>query len=163
MDKTYFRERLENCLDYGEIFELVKKAVKKTLGLHRAGLLLYLANLPPNIGAYHILGSNIIVLNRALIHVMSKSMFSKRDFNSLIFSLLLHEYLHSLGFFNEGEVRRLVYEVSLDIFGEDHPAVKMALNPPLLNPSIILMEKYLLNDELEIIRNFEKSESSYIA
>lgn len=162
MDKSYFREKLKNCRDYGEIFDLVKKAVKKTLGLHRVGLLLYLANLPPNVGAYHILGSNIIVLNKLLIYTMSKSMFSKIEFNSLVFSLLLHEYLHSLGFLNEREVRKLVYKVSLDAFGEDHPVVKMAVEPPLLNPSITSMRKYSPNDELEIIRNFEKTESSYI-
>jgi len=163
MDKSYFRENLKNCKSYGEIFDLVKKAVKKTLGLHRVGLLLYLSNLPPNIGAYHILGSNIIVLNKLLIYAVSKSMFSKIEFNSLVFSLLLHEYLHSLGFLNEREVRRLVYKVSLDVFGEDHPAVRMAVEPPLLNPSIMSLKKYLPNDELEIIRNFEKTESSYIA
>lgn len=130
MEEHYFAEKLERCGSYGEIFDLVKKAVKKTLGLHRIGLLLYLENLPPNVGAYHQVGSNSIVLNKLLVNLMSKLLISKTDFNSFIFHYYYHEYLHSLGFLNEEEVRKLVYEVSIKSFGKNHPAVRMALEPP---------------------------------
>jgi len=162
MEESFFIEKLERCNGYGEIFDLVKKAVKKALGLHRVGLLLYLENLPPHVGAYHQLGSNGIVLNKLLINLMNKSLISKTDFNSLIFSLLLHEYLHSLGFINEEEVRQLVYEISLKTFGENHPAVKMALRPPALNLPTPLPRE-LLNHEIEIVKDFEKIEHPYIA
>jgi hypothetical protein len=161
VDKSYFQERLESCKSYGEIFEIVKKAVKEVLGLRRSGLLLYLEDLPPHIGAYHQIGSNGIVLNRLLLNIMSKTLMSRTEFNSLIFSLLLHEYIHSLGFLDEGEVRRLVYEVSLNAFGEEHPAVRMAVNPPLIN---IPMKSFKenLDHRLEIVKDFEKVEHSYI-
>ncbi len=161
MKKCYFIEELEKCKSYGEIFDLVKKAVKTTLGLHRVGLLLYLENLPPYIGAYYRLGSNGIVLNKLLIELMSKSLASKTDFNSLIFSLLLHEYLHSLGFIDERKVRQLVYEISLKIFGENHPTIRMALRPPELSIPSTLHEE-LLNHKLEIVKDFEKIEHPYI-
>jgi len=162
MKESYFIEKLEKCESYGDVFDLVKRAVKKTLGLHRVGLLLYLKNLPPYVGAYYQLGSNGIVLNKLLINLMSKSLMSRTEFNSLIFSLLLHEYLHSLGFVDEKEVRRLVYEISLKIFGGNHPVVKMALRPPMPIISAPL-PKEILNHKLEIVRDFEKIEHPYIA
>lgn len=163
MEEHYFIERLEKCGSYGEIFDLVKKAVKKTLGLRRVGLLLYLENLPPNIGAYHQVGSNSIVLNKLLVNLMGKLLISKTDFNSFIFSLLLHEYLHSLGFLDEEEVRKLVYEVSMKSFGKNHPTVRMALEPPLppnIPSSLIIDEQK--DSNLEIVRDFERIEHPYI-
>ncbi|MBS7649163.1 MAG: hypothetical protein QXK89_09875 [Candidatus Bathyarchaeia archaeon] len=162
MDEYYFAEKLDSCESYGEIFDLVKKAVKKTIGLHRVGLLLYLENLPPYIGAYHQVGSNGIVLNKLLIGVMSKSLISKTEFNSLIFSLLLHEYLHSLGYLDERKVKQLVYEISLKTFGKEHPAVKMALQPPLLNIPELYSENYV-NHSIEIVKDFERIEHPYVA
>lgn len=162
MDKSYFIENLEKCNSYGDIFDLVKKAVKRTLGLHRVGLLLYLRNLPPHIGAYYQVDSNGIVLNKMLISIVGKSFMSKTELNSLIFSLLLHEYLHSLGFLNEREVRRLVYEISVKTFGADHPVAKMALDPPKLHIPVSDLREYL-SDDLEIIKDFERVEHQYIA
>jgi hypothetical protein len=162
VDKSYFIESLERCRSYGDIFDLVKKSVKKILGLHRVGLLLYLKNLPPNIGAYYQVGSNGIVLNKSLINIMGKTLISKIEFNSLIFSLLLHEYLHSLGFLDEEEVRRLVYEISIKTFGEDHPVVKMVLEPPLISIPASYTWEYL-NHDVEMVRDFERIEHSYIA
>lgn len=162
VDKSYFRERLESCKNYGEIFEIIKKVVKEALGLRRVGLLLYLEDLPPHIGAYHQIGSNGIVLNKWLLNIMSKSLMSKTELNSLIFSLLLHEYIHSLGFLDEGEVRRLVYEISLNAFGEGHPAVRISAEPPLINVPIKPFEESLDYSRLEIVKDFERIEHSYI-
>lgn len=161
MDESYFVKSLERCEGYGEIFDLVKKAVKKTIGLHRVGLLLYLESLPLNIGAYHPVGSNSIVLNKSLVNMMRRLLISRTEFNSLIFSLLLHEYLHSLGFLDEKEVRRLVYEISVRTFGEDHPTVKMALGPPSINITIPYDWNYSRHD-LELIKDFEKIDYPYI-
>lgn len=162
MDKQYFVESLEKCRSYGDIFDLVKKSVKKILGLHRAGLILYLENLPVNIGAYYQVGSNGIVLNKSLISLMGKSLMSRIEFNSLIFFLLLHEYLHSLGFLDEEEVRRIVYEISVKTFGKNHPAAKIALEPPLINIPAPY-EWGLLNHDVEIVKDFERIKDSYIA
>jgi len=162
VDKSYFIKSLERCRSYGDIFDLVKKSVKKILGMHRVGLLLYLENLPPNIGAYYQVGSNGIVLNKSLINIMEKTLMSRIEFNSLIFSLLLHEYLHSLGFLDEEVVRRLVYEISVKTFGEGHPAAKMALEPPLISiPAPYGWEHP--NHDIEIVKDFERIEHSYIA
>jgi hypothetical protein len=59
-----FSEQLLKLKDFNEAFELVKLAVKTKFNMQGAGLSLILQGLPSRIGAYHILGSNIIVANR---------------------------------------------------------------------------------------------------
>ena len=73
--------------------------------------MLYLADLPKGVGALHQMGSNAIIVNRkALDHVVASRI--KQEVNAFMYSMLLHEYLHSLGYMDEFEVRRLTYEVS---------------------------------------------------
>jgi hypothetical protein len=69
----------------------------------RGGLMLYLANLPPQIGALHQVGSNSIVLNRLVLKAIESLAKSRRELNSFIYTILLHEYLHSLGYIDEQE------------------------------------------------------------
>jgi len=160
MNRENFNEELERCRDYGDLFELVKKLVKRKIGRERAGLMLYLGNLPLHIGALHGVGSNGIVINKRLLNAISFN--SALEINSYILTLLMHEYLHSLGYMKERQVRRLVYEICKENFGENHPATRFALSLPrskllLLKPDI--EEK---SPELEIVKNFERSHLSYI-
>ena len=160
MDRENFSEQLERCKDYGDLFEIVKKLVKRKLGRERAGLMLYLGNLPLHIGAFHGVGSNGIVINRRLLNAISFN--STIEINSYLLTLLLHEYLHSLGYMNERQVRRLVYEICRETFGEDHPATKFALSIP--KSKLIPSKPYIdeKNSELEIVKDFERSHLSYI-
>jgi hypothetical protein len=57
-------ERLDLCEDYGDVFELVKKSAERSLGQRRATLMPYPAKLPEQIGAFHTIGSNGIVVKR---------------------------------------------------------------------------------------------------
>jgi len=160
MNPKNFSKQLDKCRDYGDLFELVKMIVRKKLGRERAGLMLYLGNLPLHIGAFHGVGSNGIVINKRLLNSISFS--SSTEINSYIFTLLLHEYLHSLGYMDERQVRRLVYEICKEAFGEDHPATKFAISIPKskLIPSKPLIDES--NAELEIVKDFERSHLSYI-
>jgi hypothetical protein len=154
---------LESCNGFGEVFEVVKKAVNKSLGIRRAGLTLVLDDIPNQIGAYHPSGSNFIVLNRTLYDAVSSSV-STRDLNAYLFTILTHEYLHSLGVTQEVTVRHLVQEVSEDCLGTEHPAVDMAdkgiwdIYPDL---------KKIRGDDSssgpEIVKDFDSSSMPYIA
>jgi hypothetical protein len=163
MSQQHFREELERSRSYSDLFMLVKLAVKKVLGRNRAGLMLYLGDLPLHVGALHQVGSNGIVLNRQVLEIVSRTANSEVEINSFIFTLLLHEYLHSLGCLDEGEVRRLVHRISSEIFGEDHPTVGMAINPPL--PKILPQDMHgeKRNPNLELVKEFEKPSHPYIA
>lgn len=135
----------------------MKKAVKKTLGLHRVGLMLLLGNLPLNVGAFHPMGTNEIVLNRRLMK--SKTGMSER---SHLFTILLHEYLHSLGFEDEEQVRRLTYKVCLENFGRGSPVVEAVLTGPWADLTEEDFDELEPELNLELVRNFERPDGGYI-
>lgn len=92
--------------------------------------MLVLADLPMHLGAFHGVGTNSIVMNRALLDRIVKGGNSRIQVNSFVYSILLHEYLHSLGLIEEADVRSLVRDISLKTFGNDHPASKIATAGP---------------------------------
>ena len=81
-------------------FELVKMAVNEKFKMHRAGLSLILQGLPTNLGAYHVLGSNMIIINRRILDIIRKRK-SHEEYNSYLFMVPAHEYLHSFGVVKE--------------------------------------------------------------
>lgn len=164
MSRTDFVSELDDCKDFADVFKLVKKSVKKVLGRSRVGLMLYLSDLPPQVGAYYVVGSNGIVLNRAVLDTLTAAGKSKKEVNCYLYSILLHEYLHSLGLTEEQEVRRLVYKVTNETFGEGHPATQMALRGPWrLFPEIMNTPSMPFNRAVEIIRDFESLDQPYIS
>jgi len=157
-------ERLDQCQDFGDVFELVKKSAEHSLGMRRAGLMLYLAKLPKHIGAFHTMGTNGIVMNRTTLDMVTHGARSLREINSYVFSILLHEYLHALGYTGEEDVRRLVYDVSLATFGPDHPATKIASEgPAAMFPADVVGSAYDQSPEVEVIPDLERSSQRYIS
>ena len=157
-------ERLDRCQDFGDVFELVKKSAEQSLGRRRAGLMLYLARLPRHIGAFHTMGTNGIVMNRATLDMITHGARSMREINSYVYSILLHEYLHTLGYTEETEVRKLVYDVSLETFGPDHPATQIASKGPAsMFPADGVGESPNQSPEVEVIPDLEKSSQRYIS
>jgi len=160
---------LEDSKGLPDVFEVVKKAVERTLGERRAGLMLGLADLPLPLGAFYVVGSNIIVMNQNLhnrIRVENPHMV-----NAFSFRILLHEYLHSLGYLNEVEVRRLVYEVSQSALGENHPATRISwrriqyfLPHTHFMPRRSRRGRRRLSDlEITVVKGFDRSSTGYIA
>jgi len=161
---------LETSENFGDVFEIVKKSVKEQLNQERAGLMLVLADLPIQLGAYHGMGTNQIVMNRALLDRVIAAGHPRRYINSFVYSILLHEYLHSLGVADEGEVRRMVYDVSLKTFGPDHPASTIASKGPwtllrkpgYVETSIPVEPSDAKHREAELITDFDRSHRAYI-
>ncbi len=157
-------ERLDASHDFGDVFELVKKSAERSLGLRRAGLMLYLAKLPMQIGAFHTMGTNGIVMNRTILDMVTHGARSLREINSYVYSILLHEYLHALGYVEERDVRRLVYDVSLETFGPDHPATEIASKGPgAMFPAIALHDAPTGTPDVEVIPDLERSSQRYIS
>ena len=98
--------------------------------MERTGLELYLRELPLEVGAFHKMGTNIIVMNRALIDRVVEAQVSFAEMRSFIYNILLHEYLHSLGIYDELRTRRLTYVISRVSLGEKHPATILARKGP---------------------------------
>lgn len=157
-------DRLDGCEDFGDVFELVKSSAEQVLGRRRAGLMLYLARLPKQIGAFHTMGTNGIVMNRTTLDMVTHGAHSLREINSYVYSILLHEYLHSLGYVDESTVRQLVRDVSLEVFGPDHPVTKIAIRgPTALFPEVYNADIPPNQADFEVIPDFERNSRRYIS
>jgi hypothetical protein len=156
---------LDEAQGFSEIWELVKETVKNTLGERRVGMMLFLDDLPINVGAYHPLGTNNIVLNRALIEIVEEITKSGQTVNALVYTLLLHEYLHALGHIPESEVSSLVYQVSKEIFGEHSTVSSMARGGLRSILENIPLHQIPTSPKraLEIVRDFDKTNHTYIS
>jgi hypothetical protein len=117
---------LDQELDYNRVFQVVRDAVRFALHIERPGLGLGLSDLPPYLGAYWQVTGNLIVMNEGLVRTMRANAASTREFNSFVYVILAHEYLHALGYLDEAEVRRVTAYVTRTAFGDGHAATRMA-------------------------------------
>ena len=119
--------------------------------------MLYLGNLPIRVGAFHPMGTNDIVLNRRLLG-QTRSLKEKSN----VFAILVHEYLHSLGYTDERQVRRMTHKVCRENFGKTHQVVQASLTGPwaeLTDEDFVEIQQEL---NLEMVRDFERIEGGYI-
>jgi len=159
----YTRE-LDEAKGFGDVFDIVRRTVKDLLGEYRAGLSLFLAELPPQVGAYHEVGTNVMVMNRLVLTMVGERARTRREMNAYMFSILLHEYLHALGHVEERECRSLAYRVSKEAFGEGHEATAMAANGPLaLFPDIMWSRPPPHIEGFEVVKDFDRTNQTYIA
>lgn len=124
--KKDFPGALHRAQDLAEVFQVVRRAVKSVLGIERAGLSLALANLPTSIGAYWQLTGNVIVMNDTLYQGMRHMVDSREDTNAFVFVVLAHEYLHTLGYWGEPDVRNVTLRVAEAAFGPQHLVTRLA-------------------------------------
>ena len=165
MGAQIYSSKLDEAQGFGEVWKLVKGTVRDTLGEYRVGMMLFLDDLPLNVGAYHPLGTNNIVLNRALIEIVEGVTKSRPIVNAFVYTLLLHEYLHALGHIPESEVRSLVYQVSKESFGEHSTVSYMAERGPRSILRNIPIDQISTSSKraMEIVRDFDRTSSTYIS
>ncbi len=163
-----FAGELETSADYADIFELVKDGVEKTLSKSRAGLMLGIGNFGGGpgqyLGGYFTLDSNMIVMNAFPIEVLRKK--DPRLLKPYVFHVLLHEYIHSLGWHDEKQTRHLTREVSQKLFGTDHPTSQMARDiqpflPLFYYPNIGYAPKG--EPKIFILSGFDKGHLTYVS
>lgn len=163
MSATANRRLLATANGFDGIFEMVKAATEQTLGQHRAGLTLVLGDIPNSVGAYHELGSNTIVMNRNLLRIVEKLSRSRSRRNSYVFMILLHEYLHSLGYTSDRQVRALGRKITDDFLGRKHIASEMAVRPlEHFFPDLQKLSGFRDRGEYETVRRFDSSSTPYI-
>ncbi|HJR47451.1 MAG TPA: hypothetical protein VJ799_04780 [Nitrososphaeraceae archaeon] len=157
-----YGNKILQLADFNQAFELVKSAVEEKFNMHRAGLSLILQGLPTKLGAYHVLGSNLIIVNKRILGII-KIHKSLGEYNSFLFMVLTHEYLHSLGIIDEIQVRKMTYTLLVSLVGEQHIATKMARHQPWdLFPELSLFNDNSFEQKFEIVKNFDKTTQSYI-
>ncbi|MFQ5820816.1 MAG: hypothetical protein ACE5I5_12565 [Candidatus Heimdallarchaeota archaeon] len=160
----------EDAISYADLFELTEVTIKEILGIHRPGIMLGLVEMGVNrnqfIGGFHIVGTNEIYLNKTALRMIENE--HPDLYKPYVLYLLIHEYIHSLGF-GENETRRLVTSVCLKAFGKEHIVTKMAIDglsfffpyrfshPEMYNPPN--ERKY---GRVEFIQTRRKSDMTYV-
>lgn len=158
------RRALSSAEGFDSIFAMVKAATERSLRVHRAGLTLVLGDIPNNVGAYHEMGSNAIVMNRNVLRIVEKLSKSRSRRNSYVFMILLHEYLHSLGYTSDRQVRQLGKQITDEYLGNRHLAGEMAVRPlDQFFPDLVKLSIFRDKGEYQTVRRFDSSSTSYIA
>ncbi len=114
-----------------DIFERVKRDVEKQIGRHRAGLTLGLVEMGMFrggfIGGMFFSGGTMILMNTSPLRAIIGDQPDLVVW-SYVYHILLHEYIHSLGFLNEKQCRSITLEISKKVFNDPtHPAVILAI------------------------------------
>jgi len=163
-----FDSELDSAKDLADIFEVVKLAVRKSTGKERPGLMLGLANLGGGpqgfVGAFFPIATNIIVMNSLPLKRIKET--DPALYKPYVFHILLHEYLHTLGIIDEAATRRKAYEISVQLFGKNHPVSQFAADLSKFVPKLVYpyygwqpQGEY----QLELVKGFDRSStSSYI-
>lgn len=151
-------------------FEEVKDVVRKSEQRSRAGLMLGLQELGSSlngfIGAYFPVSSNIIIINKTPLRRIIET--NPNLIKPYGFHLLLHEYIHSLGFLDEQLTRQKTYEISRQHFGEKHIITQLSTNINKFFPNIVYPIYGWIPPKniplIEIIRGFDKTNTeNYIS
>jgi hypothetical protein len=159
-----YQVRLDHAKGFGEVYEIVKDTAKRSLGEYRVGMMLYLDDLPLKLGAYHPVGTNNIVLNRSLLNIIEASTQSSQTVNAFVYTILLHEYLHALGYLRETEVNQLIQKITEESFGETHIATELGKNGPWSILKDVPINMFETPKRLrEVVKNFDKPDTRYIA
>jgi hypothetical protein len=163
--KKEFVKNLENSNSIADIFEIVKEVAWSTVRKSRAGLELGLVEMGNQqeglLGAYYVTGSNIIIMNETPLKRIQET--NPDILNSYIFSVLLHEYLHSLGYMDENYVKSMSYSICCEAFGNDSVMAEISRDMSKFFPYILYPEGApKIDAPVKIMRDFDRSSIRYI-
>jgi hypothetical protein len=165
--RTPFQVRLESAKTLADIFEVVKGAVWENRKKSRGGLMLGLANLGNHpqgfFGAFYPVGSNIIVMNKIPLERIKET--RPELFKPYIFHVLLHEYLHTLGYLDENGVRKMVIDITRDVFGDEHLDTGIAADTQHFFHNLVYPGAAWQPDNMnmELVPDFDRGSASYIS
>jgi len=155
-----------------EIFETVKKDVRKILGRHRAGLSLGLAEMGMFkggfIGGMHFHPGTDIVMNISPLKIILESQPNEIIW-AYTYHILLHEYIHSLGVIDEQQCRTIALNITEEIFKDKkHPALILARNGigvfiPNLKIVFVPPERRPDGMPIEYVSGFDRESQSYFS
>ena len=133
-----YQKVIENSKTIADIFEIVKELVREYLGIEQAGLMVGLTDLGAHnngfIGAFYSMASNMIIINKKPLARILQT--NPSLYNYYLFHIMLHEYIHAIGSFDEAQTRQVVYEISNHYFGNEHIITQLATNIEKFMPSL---------------------------
>lgn len=166
MIKLNFEKGLEKAKSFADIFEIVKDIVKGYLGADQAGLMVGVTDLglynKGFIGAFYSLDANAIVINKRPLARLLQT--SPHLYNHYIFHLLLHEYIHSIGSYDEVMTRQLVLEISSHYFGDAHLVTQFASDISKFMPNLAYPDNFQppQDTSIEFVKGIDRKNTNYI-
>ena len=164
---TDYEKELMNSKSISDIFEIVKDVVSKHIGVEQAGLLVGVTDLGGHhqgfIGAFYSLNANMIIINKRPLKRILQT--NPSLYNYYLFHVMLHEYIHSIGSFDEAQTRLLTAEISEHYFGSNHIVTEFATNmekfiPDLTYPIAGYQQPEDIN--IEFVKGIDKKNINYI-
>ena len=162
-----YLKKIEKAKSFADIFEIVQKLVMESLGSEQAGLMVGVSDLGNFengfIGAFYSPNSNMIVINkRPLARIIQTNPML---YNYYVFHVMLHEYVHAVGYYDEIEARTLVHEISKSYFGKNHLLTELAADisrffPNLSYPGAGYTEPDDIN--IEFVKGIDRKNINYI-
>ena len=157
-----YAEKIRTAKNAGQLFDIAKAIVRKYLGIDQAGLLVGMSDLGTSmngfVGAYYSPDANTIILNKRPLARMQQT--NPKYYNYYLFHLLLHEYIHSIGSYDEEQTRLVVGEISRRCFGEEHPITQLSAN---LNAYLQGIEDMPPEDRsIEYVSGIDRKNTNYI-
>jgi hypothetical protein len=158
---------LEQSTTLPEIFDVVKEVVRRHLKVERSGLMLGLSNLGGGtghlVGGFFQVAGNMIVMNSMPLARIRET--NPPLYKPYVFHILLHEYIHSIGYLDEASTRPLVLQLSETAFGKDHMVSELARGwhkymPNLVYPVVGWQPEGGFS--VEVVRGFDPGATSYI-
>lgn len=164
---TDYPSDLKKSDSLADIFEIVKRSVQETMGAHRAGLMLGLADLGGGygglVGAFFPVGTNIIVMNKTPLRRIKETQADL--YKPYAYHILLHEYLHTVGILDEPTTRRTAYFISRKLFGEDHLVTDFASDWTKYMQNLVYPHHGWQPSQpfrLELVDDFDRGNVNYI-
>ena len=160
-----YDKQLDQARTLADIFEVVKRAVSAALGRNRAGLMLALGDLGNHpqgfLGAFYPIATNVIVMNKVPLLRIQET--NPELYKPYAFYVLLHEYLHSVGFVDELVCRDRARAIAESLFGPSHLVTRISQDFSQFFPSLVFPDAAWQPQELrlEFVPGFDRGSASY--
>ncbi|MBI1935579.1 hypothetical protein HYS31_04000 [Candidatus Woesearchaeota archaeon] len=162
-----FDKELGKAKTFSDIFEIVKEIVREYIGTDQAGLMVGVTDLGAYsngfVGAFYSPDANMIIINkRPLARILQTN---PSIYNYYLFHVMLHEYVHSVGAFDEAQARQLVHEISERYFGQNHPVTQLSSNIEKFMPNLAYpIQGYQPPQDIniEFVKGIDKKNINYI-
>ena len=144
-----FTTKLEMCRSLSDTFELVREVCSFYMGMEQNDLMIGLSDMgklnDSLLGAFYSPFSNVIVINSRILRNIRRRSFYK----PFLFHILLHEYVHSLGFFDEKKVREITYMISLAL--NNKIVTQLAADMKKFTPDVVPSDNFEEETNFEIV------------
>ncbi len=148
-------------LNYDNILKEIKKVSKKYIKKDRP-VGLAISNFDSRVGAYWISGGNYIVLNGNLLSALDELGVPDTEKEKLVKIILLHEYIHSLGYEDEMATRIITQNITAQEYGKNSLEYRLSSEGPWEVYPEISQYRGKFDSTVKIINNFDTDSTDYI-